>query len=82
MVQKDLAKTLRAIARDGSAYFYKGDYAKAVGDWFGKKGDAIDENGESIALKPFSVIVRIPYRTLANYTNKDPKKRHKLGKAS
>ena len=56
--------------------------AKAVGDWFGKKGDAIDENGESIALKPFSVIVRIPYRTLANYTNKDPKKRHKLGKAS
>lgn len=34
--QKDLAKTYRALAKQGSAYFYKGDFAKAVETWMKK----------------------------------------------
>ncbi len=33
LVQKDLAKTYRGIAKQGPDYFYKGDFAKAVDKW-------------------------------------------------
>ncbi len=33
LVQTDLANTLRNIANRGSDYFYKGDFAKRMGDW-------------------------------------------------
>lgn len=41
LVQTDLANTYRKIAEQGSAYFYGGDFAKAVGDWMAKNGGII-----------------------------------------
>jgi gamma-glutamyltranspeptidase/glutathione hydrolase len=38
IVQKDLAATYRAIAEQGAAWFYKGDFAKRVGDWMKANG--------------------------------------------
>ncbi|MDN3639648.1 gamma-glutamyltransferase [Simiduia curdlanivorans] len=57
LVQKDLAATLKAIARDGSAYFYKGDYAKAVGDWMAK-------NGGLLTAKDFEAYVALERQPL------------------
>lgn len=57
LVQKDLAKTLTAIARDGSAYFYKGDYAKAVGDWMA-------QNGGLLSAKDFADYVALERQPL------------------
>jgi len=36
--QPDLAKTYRAIARDGTNWFYKGEFARAVADWMKANG--------------------------------------------
>ncbi|BFM15890.1 gamma-glutamyltransferase [Maricurvus nonylphenolicus] len=33
LVQKDLAETYRGIARDGAAYFYRGEFAKTTAEW-------------------------------------------------
>lgn len=33
LIQKDLAKTYRGIAKQGSDYFYKGEFAKQVDEW-------------------------------------------------
>ena len=41
LVQKDLAKTYRAIAKDGADYFYKGDFAKTTARWMQKNGGII-----------------------------------------
>ena len=53
----------------------------AVEDWLEKKGNALDENGEAIALKSYSRIVNIPYKTLEKYVIPDPSKRRQLGKS-
>ena len=82
------ATTISAVAeKKGSrTNWSKGEnakiLAKAVGDWLEKKGDAVDANGESVQLKPYSVIVGIPYRTLVSYTKEDPSKRRQLGAAT
>ncbi|MGD8174667.1 gamma-glutamyltransferase [Marinimicrobium sp. ARAG 43.8] len=39
--QKDLATTYRAIAEQGTEYFYGGGFAKAVGDWMMQHGGLI-----------------------------------------
>jgi gamma-glutamyltranspeptidase/glutathione hydrolase len=36
--QADLARTYRGIAEGGTDYFYKGAFARAVGEWMGKNG--------------------------------------------
>nr|WP_252738509.1 gamma-glutamyltransferase [Saccharophagus degradans] len=41
LVQKDLANTYRKIAAEGSAYFYGGDFAKAVEGWMADNGGII-----------------------------------------
>lgn len=41
LVQKDLASTYRKIAAEGSAYFYGGDFAKAVEGWMADNGGII-----------------------------------------
>lgn len=33
LVQKDLANTYRGIARDGAAYFYRGEFANTTAEW-------------------------------------------------
>jgi gamma-glutamyltranspeptidase/glutathione hydrolase len=39
--QKDLAATYRAIAKQGSDYFYRGDFAKKTGRWMAANGGFI-----------------------------------------
>jgi gamma-glutamyltranspeptidase/glutathione hydrolase len=36
--QPDLAKSYRAIAQEGTGWFYKGDFARAIGDWMKVNG--------------------------------------------
>ncbi len=43
LVQKDLARTYRAIAKEGSAQFYKGDVAKLTARWMKANGGIITE---------------------------------------
>lgn len=38
LVQKDLANTLKAIADEGSDYFYQGGFARAVDQWMAANG--------------------------------------------
>lgn len=40
LIQKDLAQTYRHIAEQGSDYFYRGDFAKAIDQWM-KDNDGI-----------------------------------------
>jgi len=39
--QKDLARTYRAIAEQGPDYFYRGGFARAVGDWMAEQGGLV-----------------------------------------
>ena len=39
--QPDLAKSYRAIAREGTNWFYRGDFARTVGDWMSANGGII-----------------------------------------
>ncbi|MES2825063.1 MAG: gamma-glutamyltransferase [Pseudomonadota bacterium] len=39
--QKDLAATYRAIAKQGPAYFYRGDFAKKTANWMKQNGGVI-----------------------------------------
>ena len=41
--QKDLAATYRAIAKQGPAYFYKGDFAKKTASWMKQHGGIITQ---------------------------------------
>lgn len=43
LVQKDLANTYRAIAKHGSEYFYRGEFAKQVAAWMKVHGGIISE---------------------------------------
>ncbi len=38
LVQKDLAATYQAIARQGTGWFYQGEYARKVGEWMKENG--------------------------------------------
>ncbi|MFO0817695.1 MAG: gamma-glutamyltransferase [Pirellulales bacterium] len=39
--QPDLAKTYRALAEQGSDWFYRGEFARQVGDWMQREGGII-----------------------------------------
>ncbi len=41
LIQKDLAKTYRGIAKKGPSYFYKGEVAKATDAWMKKNGGLV-----------------------------------------
>lgn len=52
LIQSDLAKTYSAIADQGAKYFYKGEFAKAVGAWMQNNGGIITaEDFANYALK-------------------------------
>ena len=53
----------------------------AVSDWFGKTGDALDDNDEQYGLAQYSNVVKIPYNTLKKYVTEDQQKRRSLGKS-
>ncbi|MDQ3624688.1 MAG: gamma-glutamyltransferase [Verrucomicrobiota bacterium] len=42
--QPDLARTYRAIASEGVAWFYDGPFARAADDWMGQNGGALSED--------------------------------------
>ena len=56
LVQKDLARTLRGIAKGGSDYFYRGEFAQKVSRWMALNGGIIDlsdfEDYEVVWRKP------------------------------
>lgn len=41
LIQKDLAQTYRAIAKQGVDYFYRGDFAKVVDQWMKENGGIV-----------------------------------------
>lgn len=59
LIQTDLAKTYRAIAEQGGDYFYKGEFAKKVGDWMAANGGII--TAEDFANYP--LLLRKPIRS-------------------
>jgi hypothetical protein len=52
---------------------------KAVSEWDGKTGRALDSNGEEHTLRVFSGVVGIPYDTLKKYVRSDAEKRRVIG---
>ncbi|MBB3168124.1 gamma-glutamyltransferase [Simiduia aestuariiviva] len=59
LAQRDLANTLRAIAKEGSGYFYKGAFAKSVGDWMAANGGVLTAKD----FADYSVVERKPITT-------------------
>lgn len=60
LIQRDLARSLRAIAAHGTDWFYLGEYASKVGAW-------MQENGGVICRDDFAVyrpVLREPLRTM------------------
>ncbi len=49
--QKDLAATYRAIAKQGSDYFYKGDFAKKTASWMKNNGGQKDFANYKIKMR-------------------------------
>ncbi len=41
LIQKDLAHSYRQLAKHGSDYFYRGDFARLVGEWMAANGGII-----------------------------------------
>lgn len=62
LVQKDLAETYRQIAKNGSDYFYKGAFAKQVGDWMSENGGVLTtsdfENYHTVGRQPLVTTYR------------------------
>lgn len=60
--QPDLAKSYRAMAKQGANWFYKGDFAKATGDWMKANGGIITARDfakyKVIERQPISSIYR------------------------
>ena len=52
---------------------------RAVDNWNKKTGNAVDCNGEQVALKTYSTLTSIPYNTLVKYITGDANKQHKVG---
>ncbi len=67
LVQPDLAKTYRAIAQQGvDAYFYRGEFAKAVGDWMAANGGILsaDDFARYVAKKREPLVTQYRGRTV------------------
>jgi gamma-glutamyltranspeptidase/glutathione hydrolase len=57
--QPDLAKSYRAIAEEGTAWFYRGPFARATQLWMGKNGGLVEESD----FKNYKIVQREPLRT-------------------
>jgi gamma-glutamyltranspeptidase/glutathione hydrolase len=57
--QADLAKTYRAIAKGGSDWFYRGDFAKATWKWMKANGGIMT----AADFKKYRIVLREPVRT-------------------
>ncbi|SMF07779.1 gamma-glutamyltransferase 1 . Threonine peptidase. MEROPS family T03 [Alteromonadaceae bacterium Bs31] len=57
--QKDLASTYRKIAKKGSAYFYKGDFAEKVESWMKQNGGIVSAED----FERYQTLVRQPVKT-------------------
>ena len=66
LVQKDLAKSYRALAKHGPKWFYRGDFAEATAKW-------MKENGGIITQKDFA-----NYRTIYREPVKSEYKGHTI----
>jgi len=58
--QADLAKTYRAIAEQGSGWFYRGEFAKATGKWMKANGGIMT----AADFAKYHVVLREPVRTM------------------
>ncbi|MFT7561526.1 MAG: gamma-glutamyltranspeptidase/glutathione hydrolase [Flavobacteriales bacterium] len=56
LIQKDLARTYRQLAKQGEGYFYRGDFAKNLTTWMKKSHGLITEKD----LKAYRVLKRKP----------------------
>lgn len=59
LIQGDLAKTYRAIARHGSSWFYRGEFAQAVDRWMSPQGGLLDRQD----FADYRIQLREPVRT-------------------
>jgi gamma-glutamyltranspeptidase/glutathione hydrolase len=57
--QPDLARTYRSIAKNGSSWFYNGEFAKRVSQWMSENGGAITESD----FANYSIVDREPIVT-------------------
>jgi gamma-glutamyltranspeptidase/glutathione hydrolase len=57
--QADLAKTYRAIAEQGSDWFYRGEFAKATGKWMKANGGIMT----AADFAKYHIVLREPVRT-------------------
>lgn len=59
LVQKDLAKTYRNLAKEGPDYFYKGEFASAVGQWMKQNGGLVTAKD----FRSYQLLLRNPVKT-------------------
>lgn len=59
LIQKDLAKTYRALAEQGIDWFYRGRYAEAAGKWMAEHGGLIT----TADFAAYHVVERAPIRS-------------------
>ena len=62
LIQKDLAKTYRAIAANGTAWFYDGEYARKVDEWMRANGGVLEASDFANYSVKFRDPVRASYR--------------------
>ncbi len=62
LVQKDLAKTYRKLAKQGPDYFYKGEFASAVSDWMKDNGGIVTKKD----FQQYQLLLRKPVKTKFN----------------
>jgi gamma-glutamyltranspeptidase / glutathione hydrolase len=62
LVQADLAKTYRAIAEHGTAWFYEGEYAQKTAAWMREHGGILTEKDFAAYHAPIREPVRSHYR--------------------
>ncbi len=59
LIQAELAKTYRGLAKNGSDYFYRGEFAQRVANWMQKNGGLITAKD----FANYSMVVREPIKT-------------------
>lgn len=65
LVQKDLARSYRALAENGPEWFYRGAFAESVGQWMAEHGGLLTEQD----FADYRVVRREPVRSrFAGYT--------------
>jgi len=62
IIQKDLARTYRALAKRGPDYFYRGAFADAVGAWMRQNNGIV----RATDFEHYQLVLRTPVRTKFN----------------